>query len=558
MQRILNAVRSGRAPALVAASWAAAIVLVLSTGPGFAIEGPAFDGKAHHGPGAHALTNVRIVQAPGRVVDNGTLVMRDGVIVAVGADVEAPSDAKVWDLEGATLYPGLIESFATFEVPEPEAGDEPAAGLHPNPLVRPERQAAAHANNDGLAKKLRSAGFTAAVLVPKQGMFRGQSVAVATGDGGVGPNLLRDRVAQNVRFRTLGFGAGYPTSIMGAMALLRQVTSDARWHAAAHAAHEADPSQSRPVFNASLAALGPATRREQRVVFEARDVDRVLQIADLASELEFDALVVGNGDEYQRLDEVAATGLTFLLPVKFPGAPNVPEDDDLSVGLGTLRHWKQAPENPLRLQEAGVSFVFTSHELNDPKKIHEHLATAIERGFDADAALAALTTGPAELFGLDETLGTLDAGKAAHVVVTEGDLFAEKTKIRDVWVDGKRFALKDVQPPSVEPLGTWEVVIKAGGGFEMPATVVLTGSIDDLGGSVDSAQGTLPIASAEVSGDTVYVEVDMAPSGTPGMLTFEMKIDGENTQGSGTSPMGEFTFTGSRISKPEADPEVIQ
>ena len=147
-------------------------------------------------------------------------------------------------------------------------------------------------------------------------------------------------------------------------------------------------------------------------------------------------------------------------------------------------------------------------------------------------------------------------GKAAHVLVTEGDLFAEKTKIRDVWVDGRRFALKDVKPPSVDPLGTWEIVIKAGS-FELPATVTLTGSLDDLGGTVESPQGNLTISSAEVSGDTVYVEVDMAAAGQPGTLTFDMKIEGESTSGSGSAPQGEFTFTGNRTSKPDAEPELV-
>ena len=353
MQRTLNAHRPRRSA--LAATLAVALVLALFATlvatPALAIEGPAFDGKTHHGPGAHALTNARIVQAPGRTIDNGTLVIRDGVIVAVGSGVEAPADAKVWDLEGATLYPGLIETFATFDVAEPEEGEDEPAGLHPNPLVRPERDAVSHLTDDGAVKKLRAAGFTVAVMVPEPGIFRGQSATVATGEGGVGSNLLQTGVAQNVRFRTLGFGAGYPTSIMGAMALLRQVTADARWHQSAHAAYDADTSQGRPVYNASLAAFVAAAGGQQRVVFEAADVDQLLQIGDLASELKLDSLVVGNGDEYQRLDEVKATGLTLMLPVKFPDAPKVPgedADDDLSIGLEALRHWKHAPENPQR------------------------------------------------------------------------------------------------------------------------------------------------------------------------------------------------------------------
>jgi hypothetical protein len=246
-----------------------------------------------------------------------------------------------------------------------------------------------------------------------------------------------------------------------------------------------------------------------------------------------------------------------MLPVKFPDAPKVAEADDLTVSLETLRHWKAAPENPQRLLEAGVPFVFTSFHLSDPKKLHEHLTVAVERGLSADAALAALTTGPAKLLGLEKTLGTLDVGKTASILVTDGELFQDKTKIRDVWVDGNPYPLKDIKPPSVDPVGTWEIVIKAGS-FEMPATVKLTGTVDDLSGSIESPQGNLAISSAEVSGDTVYVEADMTVVGVPGALTLNMKIDGESTSGSGESPQGDFTFTGSRTSKPDAEPEVIR
>jgi len=126
MQRTLKAARPWRAPSLATAVvLPTALALLAALAPvslATTIPGPAFDGATHHGPSAHALTHARIVQAPGRVIENGTLVVRDGIIVAVGADVEAPADARVWDLEGATLYPGLIESFLTVAVPE--VGDD--------------------------------------------------------------------------------------------------------------------------------------------------------------------------------------------------------------------------------------------------------------------------------------------------------------------------------------------------------------------------------------------------------------------------------------------------
>ncbi|MEM8932398.1 MAG: amidohydrolase family protein, partial [Acidobacteriota bacterium] len=372
-------------------------------------------------------------------------------------------------------------------------------------------------------------------------------------DGTIHSALVRRDVAQNASLRSNNFGDGYPVSLMGATALFRQTLYDARWHTDAHAAYDQNPAQARPEHSTALAALEAVARGDERIVLEANSTEDLLRLGRLVAEFELDAIAVGNGNEYQWLDEVAATGLTLVLPVNLPKAPKVGDEDDLSVTLDTLRHWDQAPENPQRLAEAGVDFVLTSHGLLDPKKLHANLEQAIDRGFDRDAALAALTTGPAELFGVADRLGTLERGKIANLVVTEGDLFVDKPKLRSVWVDGVRYELKEVKPPTVDPEGTWSLVIDAGPGGQIPVKVVLTGSVEDLDGSILGPGGSLPLAEAYVSAETVNFAFDSTPMGMPGMITFAMTIDGESASGSGTSPQGNFTFTGERTERP--DPE---
>lgn len=550
------------------------LVALAATAPLGAEDAP---GTVEREPGAHALVDVRIVQGPGRVIESGTLVIRDGVIEAVGADVEVPADARVWEFgesgedggedtgddsedNRVTLYPGLVESFHPVALPEAEEDDAAPAGADPNARVRPERDATPHAYDEKAYEKLRQAGFTTAVMVPEPGIFRGRSVAVSLGSGGLRHNLLRRDVAQNVQLETGSFGGGYPTSTMGAVALVRQRLIDAAWHADARAAWEENPAQRRPEYSVSLAALEDAAAGRETVVFESDDANDLLRLARIADEFGLDAAFVGGGDEYRWLDEVAAAlaengeGRHLILPILFPEPPTVGEEDDLEIDLETLRHWKLAPENPLRLHEAGVGFSLTSHHLGDAKKLHQNLAQAIERGLPADVALAALTTVPAEELGLERVVGTLDPGKAANVLVVEGDLFREKTTIRDVWVDGRVFELRDVEPPTVEPAGTWEMTISAAGGaFQLPVTIELAGAADDLSGTLTSPQGELPISSAEVSGATVYLEVDMSATGASGMLTVNMTIDGETAKGSGTSPQGDFEISGRRTAKP--DPE---
>lgn len=558
-------------PATVIAHGLAAITAIATAAlivTGLVAAVSASPARADELPQIHALTGVRIIVAPGQEIASGTIVIRDGVIEAVGENVTVPPEARIWELEGdaPTVYAGLIEPYAPRSWPASDNGgdkkdgangnanDDAPDGGHHNAMVTPERDMTFHAVDDGTFKKLRVGGFTSAVFVPADGIFRGRSVLLNLGDGGLERNLLLRDVAQNVTLRTHP-GGKYPNSLMGAVALVRQTFYDARWYASAQAAYEARPAQGRPPFNTALAELVEAAGGRATVAFETDDVLGTLRVDSLVRELELDALLLGHGEEYKRLDAVVATGLPLLLPVDFPDPPDVGDLGDadgappaLDVGLEKLRHWDLAPENPARLVAAGVRPAFTSLELGEPKEIHAKLATAIERGLSPDDALAGLTTRPAEILGVADRLGTVEAGKIANLVVTDGDLFAEKPKIREVWIDGRRYELADIKPPEVDPAGTWEITLNAGE-FEMEMTLELSGPVDGLSGTLTGPFGALPLSSIEVSGKTVLFDSD-SPMGT---FNFEMKIDGDRADGSGASPRGSFTFKGKRTAGPSGE-----
>ncbi len=507
-------------------------------------------------PQVHALKDVRIVVAPGQEIASGTVVLRDGIIVAVGEGVEAPADARLWEWEEAvTVYPGLIESYAVRPWPEPEEEDAAPQGGHANALVTPQRDMGLHAYDEGAVRKLREAGFTSAVVAPEQGLFRGRGVLINLGDGPLHDELLRRDVASYVSPGATS-DDGYPGSLMGSVALFRQTLHDARWYAAAHAAYEANPVQERPAYNSALAALAEAAGGEAPWVFDSSDLLETLRVAALAEEFGLDATVVGHGEEYQRLEDVAATGLPHLLPLAFPDDPTVGEEDPLRLELEELRHWDLAPENPARLLAAGVTVALTSHGLAEPKQLHARLATALERGLTGDQALAALTTTPAEMLGVGDRLGTVEAGKIANLVVVEGELFVDGPKVREVWIDGRHIEVKESKPPEVDPEGTWSLIIDAGPGGKIPVTLVLSGEVSNLSGTIGAQGGQLPLTSAEVSGKAVEISFDSTPFGMPGTISFKLQIDGETATGKGISPRGPFSLTGKRTEKPE--PEVMR
>ncbi|MDX1997001.1 MAG: amidohydrolase family protein [Thermoanaerobaculia bacterium] len=501
-------------------------------------------------PRVHALTDVKIVVAPGQVIAKGTVVLRDGVIEAVGAAVTPPPDARIWKFENATVYPGLIDLYSPRPWPKDDPADAKAA--HPNPLVRPERSLAPYVADDDKAGRYREAGFTTVLAVPADGLVRGRGALVNLGAGSAADNLLFERFTQTVALDTSAED-GYPNSLMGAIALARQTFLDAQWYQKAQEAYKRKPSQRRPPLDAALTALGPAALGKETVIFEAGDggIDAILRAGGFAKELGLDAWIVGNGSEYQRLSLVEALGRPVVLPLNFPDTPTA-GSDELDMELDTLRHWDLAPANPKALAGTKLKVAYSAFGLSTPKDLHKRLATAIGRGLTADQALAALTTIPAKLAGIEDRAGTLAVGKMANLIVVDGELFQEATAIREVWVDGERFEIKERKPAEVEPAGTWELTVDAGG-QQIPATVEITGKVPSLAGTMTVMGQKMTLSSVEVSGKAVEFSFEGGGAGMPGLFTLTMNLDGDRASGTGSGPPGPFTFRGQRTSSPAAD-----
>jgi hypothetical protein len=533
---------------------------------GFLVAGGARGAKP---PRVHALVGARIVVAPGKVIESGTVVLRDGVIAAVGAKVEVPADARVWDLKGRTVYAGLVEAYSVRPWPQAgggggggqgqaREGERAAGGALANPQLHPERDMTALPVDAAAAKRLRDAGFGAALVAPKDDILRGTSVVVELGDGGEAQSLLRQGVAQHAQLRAAGrreagVGGSYPVSLMGAIALFRQTLLDAAWYGKAQAAYARNPAQERPPAEPALARLGRVASGDDLIVFETDDVLDTLRVAKVVRELKLRAMVVGNGEEYKRLDAVRQTGLTHILPLAFPKAPKVEGDGrDDTVDLEALRHWDAAPDNPRLLLGSGLTVAFTSYRLDDPKQLFANLALAIQRGLRPEQALAALTTTPAQLLGLGDRLGTVEPGKIANLVVVEGDLFVAKPKLREVWVDGNRYEIREAKAAAVEPAGTWDLTIKTAEGQDMTVTLEIAGKAGKLSGSIGAMGRKLPLQSAEVAGDQLAVEFDGGSFGVPGTFSLSLEISGDRASGSGSSPRGSFTIEATRTEKPAA------
>jgi imidazolonepropionase-like amidohydrolase len=422
-------------------------------------------------PRVHALVGAQVVIRPGETISNATVIIRDGFIQTVATNAAVPPDARVWDLKGLTIYAGFIDPYLTlggkddddksksdeleltgggikfFGVSKQETDATAITGPgYEVAMVTPERCAAQTFSPDPKAlADLRALGFTSANIVPDKGIIRGTSAFVALSD--VEPNraIIKPDVFQHVAFDTQHAKSDvYPASLMGTVAVVRQTFFDAQHYALDQADYLKHPAgRDRPAYNLGLEALAPTIERKIPVVFEPQDALMEDRAARVARELDLNFYLVSSGQEWRRPDLAKATGAAFIVPLNYPVIQKLPDDDDWEqVTLDELRAWDWAPENPAVLQNQGLTLALTTFGLDDKKDFHKNLLLAIDRGLTESNAIAALTTVPAKLCGVDNLLGTIEPGKRANLTIVSGtNYFDTDAKIQSVWIDGRFYAL---------------------------------------------------------------------------------------------------------------------
>ena len=507
-------------------------------------------GIRENDPRLHALTNARIVAAPGKTIEKGTVIIRDGLIVEVGPDVKIPAEARVWDLAGKTIYPGFIDSYSRLGLPETlqpeplridvdpddpnakpkEVPNEKAKGTRSwNPRVTPERKASDYVNLDKKGtQKLRDLGFTSALIVPGRGIFRGSSALINLQEADMDTIVVAPLVAQHVAFDFDREGdRGYPNSLMGAIALIRQSYLDASWYLAAQEAYRKSPSTTeRPETNASLAALAEQAQRNP-AVFEAEDELDLLRALRIADEFKLKPILFGNGYEYRVRKTLAEKKPAIILPLDFPKVPEIERPDQaLEFDLDELQHWDRAPSNPARLAEAGIPFAFTTQKLEKPEKdFWTRVRLAVRRGLSKDAALAALTSAPAEMFGVADRVGSIAPGRMANLVVASGDLFADDTRVLTTWVDGRYYDTEQARQRDLR--GTWELTAD---GKTLP--FVVEGKLEKLEAKLGGEKATV---STKEDGVLIIAPAKLLEKGE-GSIRLSGHIAGETLAGSGEAP----------------------
>ena len=513
-------------------------------------------------PRTFAIRGAKVVPVSSAPIENATVVVSRGIITAVGANVTIPPDAWVIEGKGLTVYPGLIDGFtdvgvapATSPAPAADSGARPqpaiSRGPEDRPATTPWRIAADEVNPmDPRVETWRAAGFTTVVAAPKGGMFPGQAAVLDLGGERAGDLVVKSPVAIPVSLQAPGGFRNFPGSVMGGIAYVRQVWLDTKWDVQAEAAYENHPrGVERPKYDRSDAALAAAFSKLAVVLIPGNTSLQIRRSLRLIEEWKLNAVLYGGQMGYDVAPEIAARKLPVLVDLKWPEAEK-DSDPEATPSLRTLRFRDRAPSAPAALGKAGVKFAFYSGGIAAPKDILPAVKKSIDAGLSPDAALRALTLSPAEIFGVAETLGSIENGKIANLVVTDGDLFDKKTKVKIVFVDGRKYEVRETlrpsEPPKGDLTGKWKMSFTTPQGQE-EATADLSMQPDGtLTGSVTSDRGTGSVFSGWVSNDKFSFTINISIEGSSGDVVFTGTFEGTSMKGSIQAMGYNFEFTGSK------------
>jgi imidazolonepropionase-like amidohydrolase len=500
-------------------------------------------------PNVYAITNAKIITVAGPSIDRGTVVVRNGVITAVGASVPVPGDARVIDGNGLTVYPGLIDANSSIGLGANVSADAAAGrggrgaggrgaapvlqgapagapnSLHPVGL-QPELTTVdlVHPDADAFAGP-QSAGITAAQSVPATGIFRGIAAVVNLGGSSAQAMIVKAPVAEHIGF-TPQRGGGYPNSLLGVFSALRQMLLDAQHYGAEQAAYAKNPrGLHRPETDPSLDALQPVLSRQMPVVMEASSEREIERALDLAKEFNIHAIIAGGEEADKVAARLKAENVPVLISLNFPRRPQASPDADPEP-IRVLRARVEAPKLAGKLAQAGVKFAFEDGGMSNWADFLTNAGRTSEGGLSADQTIRALTLSPAEILGVSDRLGTIESGKIANLTITRGDLFTGR--VTHVFVDGvpiEVHAPAGANGAASVAGGTWTITVTSDEG-EKSVTLALQQVGDQLRGTIQGALGSSQISNGSIGANG---ELQFTASVTMDAGTEEAKFSGTIT-----------------------------
>jgi imidazolonepropionase-like amidohydrolase len=512
-------------------------------------------------PQYFAIRGATVVPVSGPRLENATVIISRGVIKAVSKDATIPDEAWVIEGKGLIVYPGLIDSFTDVGIPATpapsggEGGSRPAQPISHGPEDRPGstpwRSGADEASlSDKRVETWRSSGFTTVVAAPKGGMLPGQAALLDLAGERSGDMVVKTPVAVPVSLQPAGSFASFPGALMGSIAYVRQVWLDTDWSTKSQAVYEKNPrGVARPRYDRTEQALADALEDHALVLIPGNNATQIRRALELADRWHVNGVLYGGQMSYEVANEIEAKKVPVLVDLKWPEADKDADPDEVP-SLKTLRFRDRAPSSPAALSKAGVKFAFYSGALTVPKDMLKAAKKSIDAGLSPDAAIRAFTLTPAEIFGVSDRLGSIENGKIANLVVTDGDIFDEKTKIKFVFVDGRKFTIREPEKPK-DPAkgdltGKWKLSYTTPDGPEESTADIVMAKDGSLSGTLSSTRGNFNIISGYLSADKFSFTINIPIEGSPADVIFNGTFDGASVKGSISVQGLDIEFTGTR------------
>jgi amidohydrolase family protein len=576
-------------PALAVAACAIFVFAIYSTRHARADEPPFF-----------AIKGARIVPVSGPPIANGTIVISKGIIQAVGANVSIPAEARVIDGTGMTIYPGLIDAGTDVGLGAPVVAAAAAGGRggggggggrgaaapgvlnsrgpEDRPATTPWDSAADMVkSDDARIATWRGGGFTTGLVLPRNGFFPGQGAIVDFGEGDRAESMVVKTSAALPISLNGGRGeyTGFPSALMGQVSYVRQVFMDAQWYADATKAYEANPKgNQRPTYDRTDVVIGHALANKELVLWPGNTEIDIMRALRFGPTIGARWALTGAQEGYAVANEIAAAKVPVFININWPAAGQGGGGGGRGGGGGfgggggdqgdtlrTLRFRDRAPSTPAKLNAAGVKFAFASEGTGTPKDVLRNVAKSIAAGLPADVALRALTLGAAEILGVADRIGSIEPGKIANLVVTDGDIFADATNVKWIFVDGRMYAAPPVvEAPAggagrggrggaaggVDITGNWTMTYSVQGSSQ-ESTAALTMAADGtITGTLSSQMGTVPITRGHMNGNQFTISITVPMNGDNMQIDMSGTVTGNQMSGS-MSVMGQaLDFTGRR------------
>jgi len=492
----------------------------------------------------YGLKNARVVVDYQTTLENTDILISNGRIEAIGTNLAFPKGTVIYDLTGKTVYPSFVDVYAGnygIKTPTTTTDVNPYAALF-NPqqtgrtstIQTPEARIADYWN-DGInasynvsgefipdtktAGEYRQIGFGAVVAFKADGIARGTSALVSTGDGKANNVLLKNKASANYSISRGRSSDIYPASQFGIIALLRQVNYDAQWYKQLPPGYFHDDGLEAYIANTALPQI-----------FEVTNKLEILRADKIGKEFGINYIIKGSGDEYQTINDIKKAGNKLIIPINFPEAPDVKDlYDAASVSYSTLKHWELAPANLSRVAGAGITFAITSSDLRRRADFLTNLRKAIKYGLPENEALKALTFTPASLIGASDLVGAVKKNMIANLLITSGNIFNEDCVLYENWVQGVPYRFVDLRTKDLR--GTYNLQVDT-------AKYKLV-----LSGALDKPTVKLILDSTDVRGATFTEEKDLIS------MTFERSrlrfrlsgyISGKDLEGKGQLDNGQW------------------